>query len=75
VSEKLCVFCKHFDWEAIGYTYYSTLTGGDTHGGMSCRKGHFSQYDAGRPDDVDDFRTTILRAGTCPDYTPPEESK
>lgn len=66
--EKLCVFCKHFDWESIGYTYYSTLTGGEIDGGMACRKGHYGHYDKGRPESTEEFRDVILIAQTCKDY-------
>ena len=64
-TEKLCMFCPHFDWEGVGYIYYSTLTGGDVTGGMSCKKGHFYED---RPDDTAAFRKIILTAQTCPDY-------
>lgn len=66
--EKLCIFCEHFDWEGVGYTYYSTLTGGDTNGGATCKKGHY--YES-RPDDEKELRALFLKAETCPDYTPP----
>jgi hypothetical protein len=63
--EKLCLFCVYFDYEAIGYTYYSTLTGGQENGGMSCRKNHYSDS---RPDDAKTFREIILTAENCDDY-------
>jgi hypothetical protein len=69
MSEKLCVFCKHFNWEAIETesVYYSTLTGGDvfTNGGMQCKKRHYNEV---RPDDTDEFRKVIQQAAKCPDY-------
>lgn len=68
---KLCVFCPHFDWEAIGYTYHSTRTGGELSGGASCTKGHFTEYSAQDAKDADAFRTLIQRAETCPDYQEP----
>lgn len=69
MSEKLCMFCKHFDFESIGYTYYSPETGGDSYGGMTCRKNHYCEF---RPNDTDEFRKTLLKAEKCPDYTLPE---
>jgi len=67
--EKICVFCPHFQYAAPEYTYYSTLTGGDLSGGLSCGKGHFSEYDECK--DEDSFRALILRAETCLDYGGP----
>ena len=66
--ENLCVFCKHFDWERVGYHYYSTLTGGDIEGGATCKKGYYYEE---VPCDTEDFRTLILKAETCKDYEPP----
>jgi hypothetical protein len=66
--EKLCAFCEHFDWEAVGYHYYSTLTGGDFEGGATCKKRHFFEE---RPADNDELRALFLRAEKCADYTPP----
>lgn len=70
MSEKLCVFCKRFDWESI-YTDapYSEYTGGDTWGGASCGAGHYRDE---RPSDTEDFRVLILRAEKCKDYEPPK---
>lgn len=69
MSEKLCVFCKHFDWERLNYTHYSDETGGDMSGGMSCNQRHFIDEN---PMDNDDFRRVILTAQNCPDYAPPK---
>jgi hypothetical protein len=66
--EKLCIFCNHFHWEGLEYTYYSTLTGGDVSGGATCRKGHFFQT---VPDDNEELRALYLRASNCKDYDPP----
>lgn len=66
--EKLCIFCKHFDWEGVGYTYYSELTGGDISGGATCMKQHYFEA---RPRNEDQLRDLFLKAETCPDYTPP----
>ena len=68
MSEKICVFCEHFDWRGIGYAYYSTLTVGAIDGGMCCKKHHFYEE---RPDDNGGFRAIILKAETCADYAPP----
>lgn len=67
MTEKLCVFCKHFDFESICYQYYSTLTGGDTTGGMTCKKHVYTEE---RPYDTQDFRRIILKAETCQHYEP-----
>ena len=66
MSEKLCVFCAHFDWANFEYAYYSTLTGGDLVGGFTCAKGHFSDQN---PYDTEAFRKLILKAESCPDYS------
>ncbi|HMJ28590.1 MAG TPA: hypothetical protein VK512_07705 [Xanthobacteraceae bacterium] len=65
MSEKLCVFCKNFDWGKLEYTYYSTLTGGDMSGGATCRKKHFFEVN---PESDDAFRKLILIAQNCTDY-------
>lgn len=64
--EKLCIFCEHFDFESIGYTYYSTLTGGETSGGMRRKAGRFCEE---RPYELSDFRKVILKAADCPYYS------
>jgi hypothetical protein len=67
VSEKLCVFCKHFKYEAIADYSFSTMTGG-TDGGSFCLKNHYAYQ---RPDDEDEFRRLLLRAEKCKDYERP----
>lgn len=63
--EKLCVFCKHLEYDAAGCGEYADPAS------LSCRKGHrlagqgYGQYVY----DVADFRAMILTAATCPDYT------
>ena len=73
MSEKLCVFCKHLDWDNGGgnedYPDPASLT---------CNKGHkFTEPDAfmtindGSTTymfDLDDFRRVIVLAQSCPDY-------
>lgn len=62
---KLCITCKHFDFEAIGWVEYGTYTGGDLEGGMSCKKGHF--YES-RPSDGAELRDLFSKAIKCKDY-------
>ena len=64
MSEKLCVFCPHFNYEGIHDYRYSTYTSG-TDGGFECLKNHFAHQ---RPDDIKEFRQLILKAEKCPDY-------
>lgn len=66
--EKLCVFCAHFRWAEIEYRYYSTLTGGDMLGGMTCLKQRLNEGWPLRPDTTEEFREAILTAEGCPDY-------
>jgi hypothetical protein len=70
--EKLCIFCEHFDWEGVGYTYYSTLTGGAMNGGATCNKQHYYEQ---RPSDEDELRALFLKAEACPDYAPPNNEE
>ena len=65
---KLCAFCEHFDWEGIGYRYYSEETGGDITGGADCKKKHFLEE---QPSDNEEMRMLFLKAETCDDYLPP----
>jgi len=67
MMEKLCVFCKNFDWERAGYVYYSTLTGGDITGGTTCKKQHYFEV---QPYSLEEFRKLILKAERCADYDP-----
>lgn len=69
MSEKLCVFCKHFKWKEIDYIYYSILTGGELTGGLTCKKDVFYEQ---LPLDEDAFRKLILTAENCKEYTPCE---
>jgi hypothetical protein len=66
VSEKLCVYCVHMfieDSRGCGGTY----TGPWGEKGPSCKKGHFDEYTSD-VDDMNEYRTLILKAQTCPDY-------
>lgn len=38
MSERLCIFCKHFGWERMGFIYYSEETGGDEEVGCSAKR-------------------------------------
>ncbi len=71
MTEKLCVFCKHFDWERFTEGgMLSDVTYDPPSGGMTCRRSHYWQE---RPDDTDAFRALILSADGCPDYERPAE--
>lgn len=68
MSEKLCIFCRHFDWEKI----YPGLPGCDTcgygadvNGGANCKKRHFEDEN---PDDAEGVRILFLIAEDCADY-------
>jgi len=58
MSEKLCVFCTNFGWGEISMYDY----GGETGAGID---GHYCDV---RPYSTEEFRATLLRAETCPDY-------
>ena len=67
MSEKLCVFCEHWEIDG-GHPDYSELTGGDP-ATMDCHKGHYRYMDSQLTDTRPDiFRAIILKAETCPDY-------
>ena len=68
MSEKLCVFCKHFQWskEEI-WGMGSTQTGPMFSGGDAlCDKGHGRDWVL--PDDEEDWRRIIVTAINCKDY-------
>lgn len=59
----LCLMCEHFVY-IPGDPGYSTLTpGSDT--AIYCAKSHWSDSDSW---DAKDFRATLRKARTCPDY-------
>lgn len=63
--EKLCVFCKHWNFYGGSQGYSEMTPGSDA--SMSCRKNHWDRdvlWDIGE----DGFRKTILMAQTCQDY-------
>ena len=60
MSEKLCVFCNHINF---GQTQMYESGGGDST--VECERGYFGYS---RILSIDDFRTLILQAQTCPDY-------
>ena len=69
-TEKLCVFCEHFSWKKeYQWDTGSTMTGPMMTGGNAqCGKGH-KLNGPRRPENEDDWRTTILTAQDCPDYS------
>lgn len=62
MSEKLCMFCKHLEFDQT-----DQYESGGGISCMSCDKGHFYQEVLYGHVDAD-FRKLILRAETCPDY-------
>lgn len=64
MTEKICMFCPHFEYDRIREYSCSTMTGG-TEGGFSCSKNHYLEV---QPWDNNEFRKLILKAETCPDY-------
>jgi hypothetical protein len=69
MSEKLCLFCKHYSYEQIDGQRYSSWTI-DMVGGCTCNKGHFASE---MPSDEKEYRELLLRAGKCKDYERPKE--
>lgn len=73
--EKLCIFCKHFQWDSERcYGHGSEYTGPMFEGGDAiCCKGHHKDSpEWGYPADEQDMRKIILRAEHCADYAPPK---
>jgi len=71
MSEKLCIFCKHFDWDSINTgDPNSSYPGCGPEGGAKCWAGHYNEV---RPDDAEAVRALLLTAETCPDYEGPIE--
>jgi hypothetical protein len=70
MSEKLCIFCKHFRWEEEPmWGMGSTLTGPMMVGGdATCAAGQFEGKWDNRPRDEVDWRQIILRGEDCPKY-------
>jgi hypothetical protein len=59
MTEKLCIFCSHFDLD-LGSSGYSEYTPGNS-ASCSCDKGKF-KYDE---DDYFDYREVIQQAKSC----------
>ena len=57
MAEKLCIFCRHFDWSAEEmYGMGSTMTGPMFEGGFSrCRKGRYDDNKLNPRDKKGDF--------------------
>jgi hypothetical protein len=70
VAEKLCIFCEHLDMEHAQFG--STWTGQYGEDGFNCNKMHFSPYNKGKVDTVDEMRELFLTAKKCKDYAPPK---
>ena len=72
VPDKLCIFCKHFNWSkeemwGMGSTQTGPMfEGGDTR----CKKNHYAGLD-NYPTDEAEYRAIIIRARKCSDYTLP----
>lgn len=59
MSETICMFCNHLDFDNdVGGDYAEGAS-------LSCKKNHF---DRNSIYDLDDFRAAIVRAKDCPDY-------
>lgn len=75
--EKLCVFCKHWEFNG-GSPGYSEMTPG-MNASMDCRKRKWADekrrrwvggFDITDCMSEEDFRRLILKARTCPSYEP-----
>jgi DNA-binding transcriptional regulator YdaS (Cro superfamily) len=68
MSERLCVFCPHFQLE-LGSDGYSAETLGHA-GRVSCTRDHWEIEPSFLTMAEDDFRAHIQTAAACPDYLP-----
>lgn len=70
MAEKLCVFCKHFQWaKESQWGMGSTMTGPMMEGGnATCAAGKYEDWPF--PEDEDDWRKLILRGEDCDGYEP-----
>ena len=67
MTERLCVFCKHWYFSG-GERGYSEMTPG-TDASMTCLKGHYDKKDIRLLEmTTEDFRAAIEIAITCKDY-------
>lgn len=62
---KRCFFCRHFDWSQFNYEYYSSLTGGELFGGMTC---NMLEFAGENPCNEAELQALIRRAETCTLY-------
>lgn len=67
MTEKLCVFCNHLEYNSAGCGAYAEPAD------LECLKGHKLLKEKGMAGwqsvySVDDFRKMIVTAETCPDY-------
>lgn len=63
MTERLCMFCVHYQWSEPHY--YSENTSDD--GIMTCSKNHYeATWHDGRT--LEDLRKAITFAKQCPDY-------
>lgn len=71
MSEKLCVFCRHFRFsqgiKRGGSEYTGEWVEGD---GCSCELKHLPED--GMPYGENELRNILLTAETCPDYERPQ---
>lgn len=65
MTDKLCLWCKHF-WLNLGEPDYSELTPGSDFD-MACNKQHWT-FRGTRYQGEHDFRRLILTAQNCEDY-------
>ena len=70
MSEKLCIFCKHFNWQTEEmWGMGSTMTGPMFEGGdATCSAGQFKGQWDNRPRDEVQYRRIILRGQSCEHY-------
>jgi hypothetical protein len=71
--EKLCIFCKNFNWSKEEmWGMGSTQTGPMMEGGdATCAAGKYAGMWNNAPTDESEFRSIILRGENCDAYEPP----
>ena len=70
MSERLCIFCQHCQWEH-DRTMGTQWTGEYGTSGFTCDKGHFNASGEGEDrgfEEMDDVRALFLLAENCKDY-------
>jgi hypothetical protein len=79
MTVKLCLNCKHFEFNEIGRGYEDSIDGG-----LACAKGQLATLYFSdkrflepiyiscelKPEDAKDLRKMLAAAGRCPDYSP-----